>query len=81
MSNIKHNKELTRRDMLFGGLRCAILGVIGAGGLAAAFKRKKLLREGKCLNNGICPQCNVFADCGLPRARSIRDKNSERSDG
>ncbi len=76
-SEEKNDTQLTRRDMLSGGLRYAALTAIGAGGAAVGLKRRKLLREGKCLNNGVCPQCGIFSECGLPRARSVRGKRSE----
>ena len=53
-------------------LRNASLAVIGLAGGAAVVKRRRLLREGKCLSQGICRACVVFDDCGLPRALSTR---------
>ena len=62
----------SRRQLLRGGLRFATLGVIGVAGGAVAVKRRRLLREGKCVNRGICKRCGVFSGCGLPRAISVR---------
>ncbi len=53
-------------------LRNASLAVLGVAGGAVALKRRRLLREGKCLSQGICRACGVFDDCGLPRALSTR---------
>jgi len=53
-------------------LRNMSLAVLGLAGGAAVIKRRRLLREGKCLNQGICGACEVFDDCGLPRALSTR---------
>ncbi len=73
--------ELTRRGLMRGAFRYAALSVLGAWGLTGAVKRRRLLREGACLNRGVCPACGVFADCGLPRARAIRAKRREHEDG
>ncbi len=71
-----HNK-LTRRNILSGTLRYGLLAAIGAGGVAIGLKRRRLLSEGKCLNRGVCAQCEVLSECGLPRARSVKNKPSE----
>jgi len=62
----------TRRRFFAGALRNASLALLGAGSGAAVVKRRRLLREGKCINQGICSQCEVFGECGLPRALSVR---------
>ena len=62
-----------RRQFLTRALRNASLALLGLGGGAVVVKRRRLLREGKCLNDGMCKQCGVFEDCGLPRALSTRD--------
>ena len=62
----------TRRRFFAGALRNASLALLGAGSGAAVVKRRRLLREGKCINQGICSQCEVFEECGLPRALSVR---------
>ena len=61
-----------RRLFITRALRNASLAVLGLAGGAVVMKRRRLLREGKCLNQGICRACEVFADCGLPRALSTR---------
>jgi hypothetical protein len=62
-----------RRQFLTRTLRNASLALLGLGGGAVVVKRRRLLREGKCLNQGMCRTCGVFEDCGLPRALSTRD--------
>jgi hypothetical protein len=61
-----------RRQLLEGALRYATLGLLTAGGYAIFSKRNRLLREGKCINSGICTGCEVFKQCGLPQALSAR---------
>lgn len=62
-----------RRQFVMRTLRNASLALLGLGGGAVVVKRRRLLREGKCLNSGMCRTCGVFEDCGLPRALSTRD--------
>jgi hypothetical protein len=62
-----------RRQFVGGLLRKASLAVLGLAGGAIVVKRRRLLREGMCLNQGMCRDCEVFDDCGLPRALSTRD--------
>jgi hypothetical protein len=62
----------TRRQLITRVLRNASLALLGIGGGAVVVKRRRLLREGKCINQGICRDCTVFDDCGLPRALSTR---------
>jgi hypothetical protein len=62
-----------RRQFVTRALRNASLAVLGLAGGAVVMKRRRLLREGKCLNSGMCRACRVFEDCGLPRALSTRE--------
>ncbi len=62
-----------RRRFVSRALRGVSLALLGIGGAAVILKRRRLLREGKCLNSGMCRECEVFVDCGLPRALSTRD--------
>ncbi len=66
------NKVHVRRRFITRALRNASMALLGIGGGGAIVKRRRLLREGKCLNQGICRDCTVFDDCGLPRALSTR---------
>ena len=75
-------KELrTRRQVFLGALRNAGLAVLGLGGGAAVMKRRRLLRDGACLNRGICAGCDVFDQCGLPRALSVKRATRRDRDG
>ncbi|HON93126.1 MAG TPA: hypothetical protein PK373_05025 [Sedimentisphaerales bacterium] len=67
------NRLQARRRFVTHALRHTALVVLGMGGGAVVLKRRRLLREGKCLNQGMCRMCGVFEDCGLPRALSTRD--------
>ncbi|MBP7049489.1 MAG: hypothetical protein KBE65_00575 [Phycisphaerae bacterium] len=67
------NRLHARRQFITRALRGAGLTLLGLGGGAVVLKRRRLLREGKCLNSGMCRECVVFADCGLPRALSTRE--------
>jgi hypothetical protein len=74
----QHDKEglakCNRRDFLVGVVRYGTLGLIGvAGGLVAA-KRRRLVRQGLCINDGACAGCAVLAQCGLPAALSLREQ-------
>ena len=71
----------TRRRLLQRVLRNASLALLGAASGAVVVKRRRLRREGKCLNQGMCRNCEVFDDCGLPRALSTRDVLARVSHG
>lgn len=44
-----------------------ILGLLGLGGAALVARRGE-----RCINNSVCRDCRVLADCGLPRALSVK---------
>lgn len=67
-----------RRQFFTSLLRGATLGTLGAAGGLAVVKRRRLLREGKCINQSVCKGCGVFDDCGLPRALSVRQTQERR---
>ena len=61
-----------RRQLLARTLRYATFGLMGAGVAGAVSKRKRLVREKKCTNRGICRGCDTLDDCRLPQALSIK---------
>ena len=62
----------SRRELFAGALRYAALSLIAACGAAVFAKRRRLVREGKCVNAGICAGCRVFERCDLPEALTAR---------
>ncbi len=62
----------SRRRLLECTLRYSTLGLLGAVGGWAFAKRGRLIREGKCVNGGICRGCRVYEKCGLPQALSAK---------
>ena len=53
-------------------VRYATLGVIGVSGGMLVSKRRRLVKENKCINKGICSGCGEFDGCGLPQALSAK---------
>ncbi len=70
-----------RRKMLVEVLRYAVLVIFGAGGGFVFTNRRRLIREGKCLNDGICRGCVVFESCNLPCALSAKQVLERLKDG
>ena len=62
-----------RRKLLASVLRYVTLGALGAAGGAAFSKRRRLVREDTCINQGVCRGCEVFRECGLPEALSAKE--------
>ncbi len=71
----------SRRQLLAGVLRYATLGMLGALGGSVVARRNRLVREGKCINRGVCRGCAVFQRCGLPRALSAKQVLARIDDG
>jgi hypothetical protein len=70
---MKHNEKVTDRRRLFANaIRAGVLALIALGGGASLLKRRRLVRQGKCINSGICGRCDIFDDCRLPQALSKR---------
>ena len=64
-------------------LRYTALGLVGFCAGLAIVKRRRLIKEGKCIERGICGGCKVYEDCGLPQALSkkqflIEKNNADR---
>lgn len=66
------SKTQSRRELLTGALRYSTLGLLSAVGGWAFTKRRRLIREGKCVNDWICRGCRVYEKCGLPQALSAK---------
>lgn len=66
-------KLQNRRQMLAAALRYATLGLLGTFGVSAVSRRRRLVREGKCINKGTCRGCEVFQTCSLPQALSEKE--------
>ncbi|OHB59137.1 MAG: hypothetical protein A2173_10730 [Planctomycetes bacterium RBG_13_44_8b] len=73
MKKKKPTQTQNRRQMLIAALRYGTLGLLGVVGGSVIAKRRKLVREGKCINGGICRGCEVFEDCSLPTALSAKE--------
>lgn len=71
----------SRRQLFAAALRYGILGVLGAAGAAAVTRRRRLVREGKCINNGVCRGCQIFETCGLPQALSAKQVLARMGNG
>ena len=75
-------REVKSRRMVFAAaLRYAALGLLGAAGGSALAKRRRLLREGRCMSDGVCRGCVVFERCGLPQALSAKEVLARQNDG
>ena len=71
----------SRRELLANGLRYVALGTLACVSGAAIWKRRKLVREGKCIGGSICRRCEVLEKCGLPQALSTKKALGKVSDG
>ncbi len=71
-------KKTDRRELFGDVIRASVLGLIGVGVGAGLRKRRKLLREGACISDGICSRCDDLDECGLPQARSAKDVMARR---
>ena len=70
---IKKNKNIfNRRKMFRATLRYATLGLLGSGAVFQYFKKRNLLRHGKCINQKICRHCRIFENCSRPEALSAK---------
>ena len=61
-----------RRQLLVSGVRAGLLALLGFAGAGAVAKRRRLVKEGKCINRSLCCDCKVFDDCRLPAALSAK---------
>ncbi|MHC4622815.1 MAG: hypothetical protein ACYS4W_02820 [Planctomycetota bacterium] len=69
----KHTLDISsRREMLLAFLRYGVLAVLVAAGASAFVKRRRLEREGKCINGRACRDCSILDRCELPAALSAK---------
>ena len=61
-----------RRELFKSILRYATLGLLGAIAGNVFAKKRKLQRNGICINHEICGSCRIFEKCGLPPALSAK---------
>ncbi len=70
-------KTQSRRYIIQDALRYAALTVLGGAAGGAIVKKRRLLKEGKCVNRGICAGCDVYSNCRLPQALSKKHTLAE----
>ena len=70
---------IKRREVILGFGRFGVLGLLGGLAVFGEAKRRRLLREGKCVSGGVCGGCSAFGDCGLPQAISLKQGQLEAS--
>jgi hypothetical protein len=68
----RFEKVRSRREVLVGMLRYAALGFLTTVSTVLFAKRQRLIRQGLCINRGICTGCKVLENCSLPQAASAR---------
>ncbi len=75
---VKQSEKVQNRRQLFTSvLRYATLGVLGAVGGSVFAKRRRLVKNGICINREICRSCGIFKECGLPPALSAKTNVKE----
>lgn len=75
MSNEPQKKQ-SRRVFFESGARYACVAAMAVFSVGAIFKRRKLVKENKCINGGICCNCAAFTKCVLPQALSAKQSSS-----
>ena len=68
--NENNLKMKSRRSFFEGALRYGALAVLGLAATKAVVQKHRLVKEGKCVNLGICSGCDIYQNCGLPQALS-----------
>lgn len=70
-------KVQSRRQLFTSVLRYAALGVLGAVGGSVFAKKRRLVKNGICINREICRSCGILEECGLPPALSAKTNVKE----
>ncbi len=60
----------SRREFFRAATRYSVLALVGVA--AALVARPARLTGQRCVNQGICRSCGIFAQCGLPQALSAK---------
>ena len=69
---MKNKTTVNRRELMTGVFRHATLGLVAVTSTLLIVKRRRLVKENKCTNKGICSGCGQFDQCGLPQALSAK---------
>ena len=75
--NRQFKKIENRRQLFTSALRYVALGVLGVVGGSVFAKRRRLVKDGICINRQICRSCGIFEECDLPPALSAKTKYRE----
>ncbi len=75
--NNQSKKVQNRRELFKSVLRYATLGLFGVIAGNAFAKKRRLARNGICINREICQSCGIFDRCGLPPALSVKKSIKE----
>lgn len=76
MNKTDQTGDASRREFLRGGARYALLTALGAVSATLVQRSGGQLAGQTCINQGICRGCGAFADCGLPKALSVKEFSS-----
>ncbi len=76
----RYLKKQNRRNFLGDTVRYAVLALVCFVAGFAFMKRRKLLQEGNCINQGICGGCELYKNCRLPQALSRKQVLAENFD-
>jgi len=61
----------SRREFFRAAARGGLLALVSAAAACLAVRAQRLEGQ-RCVNQGICSSCGVFATCGLPQALSAK---------
>lgn len=68
-----------RREFYTRILRYSALGLLTVMGGSILAKRRKFIREGKCVNFYYCANCDFLSECELPEATAARQNLSDKT--
>ena len=67
------SRRQSRRRFLADSARYMTLGLIGLATVLTIKKRRRLVLEGKCINDYMCTGCELYEGCQLPEAMSKKE--------